>query len=51
MQNCLPLVDMRQGTTLVVPQMAHPDSGFSRCEIANNCKKDAGAKAHHLLAN
>jgi hypothetical protein len=26
----------RQGTTSVVPQMAHPDSGFSRCEISNN---------------
>jgi hypothetical protein len=36
LQNCLQLADMRQGTTSVVPQMAHSDSGFSRCGIANN---------------
>jgi hypothetical protein len=36
LQNCLSLADKRQGTTSVVPQMAHSDSGFSRCEISNN---------------
>jgi hypothetical protein len=36
LQNCLQLVDKRQGTTSVVPQMARYDSGFSRCGIANN---------------
>jgi hypothetical protein len=30
LQNCLQLADTRQGTTEVVPEMAHPDSGFSR---------------------
>jgi hypothetical protein len=51
LQNCLQLADKRQGTTLVVPQKAHSDSGFSRCGIANNREqKDAGAKAQYLLA-
>jgi hypothetical protein len=36
LQNYLPLADKRQGTTSVVPQMAHSDSGFSRCGISNN---------------
>jgi hypothetical protein len=29
-----------QGTTLVVPQAANLDSGFSRCGIANYCKQN-----------
>jgi hypothetical protein len=35
LQNCLLLADKRQGTTLVVPEMVHSDSGFSRCLDAN----------------
>ena len=31
LQNCLQSEDMCQGTTSVVLQMAHSDSGFSRC--------------------
>jgi hypothetical protein len=36
LQSCLQLADMRQGTTSVVPQMVHPDSGISRYEAASN---------------
>jgi hypothetical protein len=28
LRNCLPLADMRQGTTEVVAQVANPDSGI-----------------------
>jgi hypothetical protein len=49
LQNCLQSADMRQGTTSVVPQMVHSDSGFSRCGIVNRRKQiDTGAKAQHL---
>jgi hypothetical protein len=35
-QDFLQFPDMRQGMTLVVPQIAHSDSGFSRCGVENN---------------
>ncbi len=34
-----------QGTTLVVPQLASHELGFSLCEIVNEVRKSAGAKA------
>jgi hypothetical protein len=52
LQNCLRLADVRQGTTSVVPQKAHSGSGFSRCGIANNLKKETqGLKPNIFLLN
>jgi len=43
---------MRQGTTSVVPQMAHPDSGFSRCGIAHTENNETqGLKPNIFLLN
>jgi hypothetical protein len=36
LQKSFQLADMRQGTTSVVPQLAYPDSGFSRCGFTND---------------
>jgi hypothetical protein len=43
-------IELCQGTTSVVPQMANSDFGFSRCGIANYRKKAAVAKAQHDFA-
>jgi hypothetical protein len=50
LQNCLQSGDICQGTTSVVPQMAHSNSGFSRCGIANPENKETqGLKPNIFL--
>jgi len=52
LQNSLQLAEMRQGTTSVVPKMAHPDSGFSRCGIAHTENNETqGLKPNIFLLN
>jgi hypothetical protein len=41
MQNCLPLADMRHGTTSTVRQMAHPDSGVAAAKLQTTENKDS----------
>jgi hypothetical protein len=40
LQNCLQLADKRQGTTSVVPQMAHPDSALAADELQTTENKE-----------